>query len=222
LRVTGQGRERMSGAVVSIAQQKGGAGKTTLAIQLGVAWLVMGRRVAMLDIDPQASLFTWFNLRRRRLGDDEGALLVQGLSGWRLGSELRRLRREFDCILVDSPPHAESDARSAIREADLALLPCQPNALDLWASKTTLDLAESAGTEALLVLNRVPARSRAAEAIRGEIEAQRWPLALACLGNRQAFAASIGEGRGIAETAPKSPAGQEIAALAEEVLGCLA
>ena len=56
----------MAGAVVSIAQQKGGAGKTTLAIQLGIAWLVAGRRVAMLDIDPQASLFTWFNLRRRR------------------------------------------------------------------------------------------------------------------------------------------------------------
>ena len=76
----------MAGAVVSIAQQKGGAGKTTLAIQLGIAWLVAGRRVAMLDIDPQASLFTWFNLRRRRLGDDEGGLVVQGLSGWRLGS----------------------------------------------------------------------------------------------------------------------------------------
>ena len=59
----------MSGAVVSIAQQKGGAGKTTLAIQLGVAWLAIGKRVAMLDIDPQASLFTWFNLRRKRLGD---------------------------------------------------------------------------------------------------------------------------------------------------------
>jgi chromosome partitioning protein len=210
----------MTGAVVSIAQQKGGAGKTTLAIQLGVAWLTMAKRVAMLDIDPQASLFTWFNLRRRRLG--EGGLVVQGLSGWRLGSELGRMRREFDLVLVDSPPHAETDARGAIRAADLVLLPCQPNALDLWASKTTLDLAEAAGTDALLVLNRVPARGRAADAIRSEIEGERWPLAAASLGNRQAFAASIGEGRGVAETAPDSPAGQEIAALATEVLARLA
>jgi chromosome partitioning protein len=212
----------MTGGVVSIAQQKGGAGKTTLAIQLGVAWLAMGKRVAMLDIDPQASLFTWFNLRRRRQGDGEGGLVVQGLSGWRLAGELGRLRREFDLVLVDSPPHAETDARGAIRAADLVLLPCQPNALDLWASKTTLDLAEAAGTDALLVLNRVPARGRAAEAIRGEIEGERWPLAVASLGNRQAFAASIGEGRGVAETAPHSPAGQEIAALATEVLARLA
>ena len=211
----------MAGAVVSIAQQKGGAGKTTLAIQLGIAWLTEGRRVAMLDVDPQASLFSWFNLRRRRLGDDDSGLMVQGLSGWRLGSELGRLRREFDLVLIDTPPHAETDARSALRAADLALLPCQPNALDLWASKATLDLAGAVGTEVLLVLNRVPARSLAAAAIRAEIEAERWPLAAASLGNRQAFAASIGAGRGVAETAPASAAGQEIKALAAEVAGRL-
>jgi chromosome partitioning protein len=207
--------------VISIAQQKGGAGKTTLAVQLGIAWLVAGKRVAMLDIDPQASLFTWFNLRRRRLGDQAGGLVVQGLSGWRLGAELRRLRQEFDHILVDSPPHAETDAKTAIREADLVLLPCQPNALDVWATKATLEFAQSDRTDALLVLNRVPPRGRAAEMIRAEIGAAGWPLAAASLGNRQAFAASIGEGRGVVETAPGSAAGQEIGALAEEVLARL-
>jgi chromosome partitioning protein len=211
----------MAGAIVSVAQQKGGAGKTTLAVQLGVAWLSMGRRVAMLDIDPQASLFTWFNIRRRRLGNEGDGLLVQGLSGWRLGSELGRLRGEYDLILVDSPPHAESDARAAIREADLVLVPCQPNALDLWASAATLELAQTTRTEALLVLNRVPPRGRAAEQMRAEIARLRWPLAAVLLGNRQAFAASIGEGRGVAETAPGSSAGQEIAALAEEVMARL-
>jgi chromosome partitioning protein len=207
----------MAGAVVSIAQQKGGAGKTTLAVQLGTRWLTEGRRVAMLDIDPQASLFTWFNLRRRRQGDTPDGLMVQGLSGWRLGTELRRLRDEFELVLVDSPPHAESDAKAAIRAADLVLLPCQPNALDVWATRPTLEIAKVERTTALLVLNRVPARSRAADQIRAEIAAQGWPLAEASLGNRQAFAASIGEGRGVAEAAPSSMAGQEVAALAEEV-----
>lgn len=204
-------------AVVSIAQQKGGAGKTTLAVQLGIAWLTAGKRVAMVDIDPQASLTAWFDLRRQRLGEQAGGLVVQGLSGWRLKSELGRLRAAFDYILVDSPPHAESDAKTAIREADLALLPCQPHALDVWATQATLDFARSDGTDALLVLNRVPPRGRAADRIRAEIAAAGWPLAMAALGNRQAFAASIGEGRGVAETAPGSPAGLEIAALAKEV-----
>ncbi|MEM7021267.1 MAG: ParA family partition ATPase [Pseudomonadota bacterium] len=209
-------------AVVSIAQQKGGAGKTTIAIQLGIHWLTAGKRVAMLDIDPQASLFTWFNIRRRRLGDREGDLVVQGLSGWRLGSELRRLRGEFDHIIVDSPPHAESDAKTAIREADLALLPCQPNALDVWATRPTLEFAESERTDAMLVLNRLPPRSRAADAVRAEIAASGWPLAGTTLGNRQAFAASISEGRGVAETARTSAAAGEIEALTKEVLARLA
>jgi chromosome partitioning protein len=217
-----EGSNDMAGAIVSIAQQKGGAGKTTVAVQLGVAWLSAGRRVAMLDIDPQASLFTWFNVRRRRFGDVADGLLVQGLSGWRLGSELRRLRGEFDLILVDSPPHAESDARAAVREADLVLVPCQPNALDVWASAPTLELAQGSGVDAVLVLNRVPPRGRAAEQMREEIAAQRWPLAGTLLGNRQAYAASIGEGRGVAESAPRSAAAQEIAALADEVLARLA
>src|SRR5918994_3835873 len=190
----------MTGAVMSIAQQKGGAGKTTLAIQRGVAWLAIGKRVAMLDIDPQASLFTWFNLRRRRLGDEAGGLVVQGLSGWRLGSELRRSRDECDHIRVDSPPHAEIELKTAIREADLALLPCQPSALDVWSTKPTLEYAMGERTAALLVLNRMPPRGRAAAMIRAEIEAAGWPLAATSLGNRQAFAASIGEGRGVAET----------------------
>jgi chromosome partitioning protein len=207
----------MAGAVVSIAQQKGGAGKTTLVVQIGTRWLMERRRVAMLDVDPQGSLFTWFNLRRRRQGDRPDGLMVQGLSGWRLGTELRRLRDEFDLVLVDSPPHAESDAKAAIRAADLVLLPCQPNALDVWATRPTLELAKTERTGALLVLNRVPPRSRAADQIRSEIEAQGWPLAQASLGNRQAFAASIGEGRGVAEAAPASIAGQEVAALADEV-----
>jgi chromosome partitioning protein len=211
----------MAGATISIAQQKGGAGKTTLVVQLGVTWLTAGRRVAMLDIDPQASLFTWFNTRRRRFGDDGDGLLVQGLSGWRLGSELRRLRGEYDLILVDSPPHAESDARAAIREADLVLVPCQPNALDVWASAPTLEMAQAAATGALMVLNRVPPRGRAAEQMRQEITAQRWPLAATALGNRAAFAASIGEGRGVVETAPRSAAAQEIASLGNEVLARL-
>jgi chromosome partitioning protein len=207
----------MAGNVITVAQQKGGAGKTTVVIQLGVLWSTQGQRVAMLDIDPQASLFAWFNQRRRLVGDDEGGLVVQGLSGWRLGAELRRLRDEFDRILVDCPPHAETDARAAIREADLVLVPCQPQALDIWASRPTLDLAEAERTEALLVLNRVPPRGRSAEHNRAEIEASGWPLATATLGNRQAFAASIGEGRGVAASAPTSPAGHEIAALAAEV-----
>ena len=72
------------------------------------------------------------------------------------------------------------------------------------------------------MLKRVPPRGRAAEQMRDEIAAQRWPLAGALLGNRQAYAASIGEGRGVVETTPRSAAGQDVAALADEVMARLA
>jgi chromosome partitioning protein len=211
----------MAGRVITIAQQKGGAGKTTLAIQIGTAAARAGRSVAMLDIDPQASLFAWFGERRRRGVDEEGGLAVQGLSGWRLASEVRRFRSEFDLVVIDSPPHAETEARTAIREADLVLVPCQPHALDLWAIAPTLDLAEREKSRSLIVLNRVPPRGRAADAVRDEIRRRGWPATAAGLGNRQAFAAAVAEGQGAVEAAPRSAAAAEAEALTAEVMAAL-
>lgn len=208
----------MSGRVITIAQQKGGAGKTTLAVQLATAWRQAGRSVAMLDIDPQASLFAWFSARRRNGADEAGGLVVQGLSGWRIGSEVRRFRSDFDLVVIDSPPHAETEARAAVREADLVLVPCQPSALDLWATAPTLELAEREKTDVLLVLNRVPPRGRQVDSVRQEIVRRGWPLAAAALGNRAAFAASVAEGAGVVETAARSAAADEAHALADEVI----
>ena len=207
----------MAGSVVSVAQQKGGAGKTTLAIQLGIAWHRMGKRVLLLDIDPQGSLSAWSEIRRAQLGEEGALPEVRALSGWRLGTELATAREAADHVLIDCPPHAETDTKNAIRLADLTLLPVQPNVLDLWPTRPTLELAEANQGKALLVLNRVPARGKVADAIRDQIRANKWPLAKASLGNRQAFQASIGEGRGVAESAASSPAGREIEALAKEI-----
>lgn len=207
----------MAGKVVVIAQQKGGAGKTTLAIQLAVTWQRNGKLVTMLDVDPQGSLLAWRGLRDRTVGEEEGPA-VASLSGWRLGSRLSDNAGEAKLVVVDSPPHAEADAKAAIRAADLVLLPIQPTMLDLWATEATLDLAASGQAKALLVMNRLPPRSLAAEAVTAEIKRRKWPLARARLGNRQAFAASINEGKGVIETARTSPAAREIEVLAREVL----
>ena len=207
----------MAGKVVVIAQQKGGAGKTTLAIQLAVAWQTAGKRVVMLDVDPQGSLAAWRGLRDRIVGEEAGPA-VQTLSGWRLGNQLTSVGNDADLVIVDSPPHAETDAKAAIRTADLLVLPIQPTMLDLWATEATLTLAAAEKTKALLVLNRVPPRSLAADAVAAEIKRNKWPLAKRRLGNRQAFAASINEGKGVMETARTSLAGKEIDALSREVL----
>ena len=165
----------------------------------------------MLDIDPQASLFTWFNPRRRAWATPR-AVSWSGAFGLAAGQRARSAAARVRLLVIDDPAQAETDARSAIRAADLALLPCQPNALDLWACKTPSIWPRRRGPTRAGAQPGARAR-RAAEAIRAEIEGERWPLAAANLGNRQAFAASIGRaGRG--RDAPSSSAKRRIAALA--------
>jgi chromosome partitioning protein len=206
----------MSGRVITIAQQKGGAGKTSLAAHLAVAWAAEGRTVALLDIDPQESLTEWW--RRRLESKGAGRLSLKTVAGWRAASDVDRLRREADIVVIDSPPHAETAARVGVRSADLVLIPVQLSPMDVWATRPTIDMATRERVPVLVVANRVPPRGRLPDEMRAELERDRLPMASAQLGNRTLFAASLSEGLGVTEAAPSSPAAQEITALAAEVL----
>lgn len=203
-------------AIITIAQQKGGAGKTTLAVQLATAMRRAGKSVAVVDIDPQASLTAWMRLREHE-AREAAELRFSMVGGWRLGVELDRLKREVERIVVDSPPHAESDAKGAIKAADLVLVPCQPSPLDIWASKSTLDIAINDGKPTALVLNRVPPRGRSFDEALESIAERGYAALSARLGNRQAFVTSLGRGLGVVESEPRSAAAHEVEALVAEV-----
>ncbi len=206
----------MAASVITVAQQKGGAGKTTLVIQLATALRALGRKVALVDIDPQGSLTGWMRLREHRQRDAP-ELRFSMIGGWRLGVELDRLKREAELIIVDTPPHTEIDAKAAIRSADLVLVPCQPSSLDIWASQATVDHAVKERRKVAMVLNRVPPRGRSIEDARGALM-ELGVEALACqLGNRQAFVTSIAQGLGVVESEPRSASADEVRALAEDV-----
>jgi chromosome partitioning protein len=207
----------MSAKAVTIAQQKGGAGKTTIAAQLAVAFATAGKRVGLVDIDPQGSLAAWFEVRKALVDGQGGGVTLLQASGWRLTTELDRLRRDLDIIVIDSPPHAETDVRIAVRAADLILVPMQPSPMDLWATQPTLDMAKKEKSAALMVFNRTPARGKLVDAVRRKIREAEMPMANTVLGNRVAFAMSMMEGKGVVESNPRHIAAKEIRALAEEI-----
>ncbi|MGB0747398.1 MAG: ParA family partition ATPase [Magnetospiraceae bacterium] len=206
----------MAARVLTIAQGKGGAGKTTLAVQLAVALRNTGKSVALMDIDPQKSLSGWHAVRMTR---DPAAqeIDLSAVAGWRVGTELDRLRGSHDYVIIDSPPHAETETKHALNAADLALIPLQPSPMDLWATKATIDAASRERAHTLIVLNRVPPRAKVTAKILAAIKDQGLRAAKTSIGNRTAFASSMMEGLGVTEAAKRSVAAAEINALLQEV-----
>lgn len=210
----------MAGTIITVAQQKGGSGKTTLSAHLAVGLaLEPGGAVAVLDVDPQGSLGEWFERRETRLGEEGTLLEFRTASGWGARRESRALARDFDVVVVDTPPHADREARNAMELASLVVIPVQPTPADLWATDATLTLAAAEGVPAVMVLNRVPPRARLTEEIVASLDTFVAPLAAARLGNRVAFAESIGIGSTALETRRTGVAAGEARSLAHEVLG---
>lgn len=211
----------MAGKVFTVAQQKGGAGKTTLAAHLAIAWAQLGHSVATVDIDPQGSLTRWHAVRTEATGGRPGFTHVQ-INGWRTQAEVEKLARTHDIVVVDSPPHAQTEARIAVRAATLVVAPVQPSPMDLWAVHPTIELAAQEKRRLLLVLNRVPPRARIADELIGKVHELVAPpavdLATAQVGNRTAYAGTLMSGLSVTEAARKSQAGVEMQALAEEIL----
>ena len=199
--------------VIAIAQRKGGAGKSTVAANLATALAESGHRVGLLDIDPQRSLARWD--QQRGESKKARALHFEAPTGWRLPATLERLKREQDFLLLDTAPHDDTDARLAIRGADLVLVPLQPSAADLWSMDATLDLAKQERRPFRLLLNRVPAAGKLREEIEGQLRDRRLPGLDAVLGNRTAYAQAFMAGLGVVEAAPRGPAAAEVRALAE-------
>ncbi|MFC3086465.1 ParA family partition ATPase [Tabrizicola soli] len=204
------------GKVVTVAQQKGGSGKTTLAVNLAVEFRRRGLRVALLDTDPQGSLGRWFMARRERLG--EAGMDFSTASAWGVGYECEKLRKQADVVIVDTPPKVDADLRPALREADLVLVPVAASMVDLWATDGVFDLIGREGRRAVIVLNRVKAGTRLGDEV-ATAAAEVGGVAGASLGQRVVYAETLGQGLGACEV--RGLAAGEVGKLADEVLGLL-
>ena len=207
----------MSGTVITIAQQKGGSGKTTLAVNLAVALARGGHSVAVLDTDPQGSLGRWFMTRRERFG--EAGMEFATASAWGVAYECEKLARAAEFVIVDTPPKADSDLRPALRAADLVLVPVAASHVDLWATEGVLDLARREDTPAIVVLNRMRANTRLGGDVTAAARETGAEVAGPALANRIAYAETLGQGLGVIEAPRNAAARAELEALIAELRG---
>ena len=204
----------MPGKIITVAQQKGGAGKTTLAANLSVELSRRGKTVALLDTDPQGSLGRWF-MARNALGDP--GIGFSTASAWGVSYECDKLRKETDFVFVDTPPKIDSDLKPAIRESDLVLVPVSASQVDVWATEGVLDMAEREDAAVLVVLNRAKAGTRVAADVDASLDEMGATRAKTTVGHRVAFPETMGIGKAAVERG-KGPWAEEIRALADEIV----
>ncbi|SIR52512.1 plasmid segregation oscillating ATPase ParF [Pseudacidovorax sp. RU35E] len=209
-----------SGKVIALLNQKGGAGKTTLSTHLAGAFARQGRRVTLIDADPQGSALDWAQRRHQR-GQDR-LYGVFGLARDTLHREVPQIAAQADHVVIDGPPRVASLARSALLAADLVLIPVQPSAYDVWATQEMVTLIQEAqvfrpGLRAAFVINRRVVGTVIGREARAALADQPFATLRADIGQRIAFADCVAAGKLVWEVAPKGAAAREVAALADAV-----
>lgn len=195
---------------LAVLSQKGGTGKTTLAVHLAVAAWAGQRRVLIADLDPQRSASEW-----RRMRDGPGPGLIESKSGALFVAQQASERAGVDLMVLDTRPAADSDAAEAIRCADLCLIVLRPSFFDLKATARMVDMTQAMGKTAAFILNQAPPRrgEREGHAVLDTVEGLRpfgLPIAPVGLRARAAYQSSVARGLTAQEAAPLSAAAREI------------
>jgi len=190
---------------IAIISQKGGTGKTTLALNIAVAAEQSGQPAVIVDLDPQASAKQWHDSR------DAEAPVVISAHASRLDEVLAAAKENgAGLTIIDTAPHSESDALKAARVADLILIPCRPAILDLRAIASTKELSVLSKTPALAVINAAPPRGHLAEEAAEAIRGYGLEVAPVVIAHRAAFVHSVTLGQTVIEYEPDGKAAQEV------------
>lgn len=199
---------------VAIISQKGGSGKTTIAVHLAVCAERQGQPTLILDLDPQGSARSWLSRR----GDDAPEVVAAD------PSQLAGLLQKAEAggaglVILDTAPHSDRTAALAAQLADVVLIPCRPTAFDVDAITSTLTIAKlaEAQAKAAVVLNAIPTRGDYAEEVRAGLS-ELVTVAPVHLYQRAAYFNAVNDGRSVEEYEPKGKAAEEIRALYKWVI----
>lgn len=205
--------------ILAFLNQKGGVGKTTLAVHVAAALARNGARVLLIDADPQGSALDWATCRTT-----DPLFPVIGFPKPKLHKEVPAHVPHYEYILIDGPPRVNDLARSAIMAADLVVIPVQPSPYDVWAAKDIVDLIKDAASyreniKSVFVINRKIVNTAIGRDVAEALAGYAIPVLATHIAQRVAFAESAASGSTVIEDDPASLASQEILALAEELLG---
>jgi chromosome partitioning protein len=204
--------------IISLLNQKGGVGKTTLAVHLATGLSLQGKRVILVDADPQGSSLDWAASR-----DEDAPFPVVGLPKPTLHKELPKLAADYDILVIDGAPRVYDVARSAIMASDLVLIPVQPSPYDVWAAKEIVDLVVDVkpfkeNLKSAFVINRKIVNTAIGRDVTEALSEYELPVMKSQICQRVSFAESAGQGRTVMEIDPGSLASKEIEALTKEVM----
>ena len=202
--------------IISFLNQKGGVGKTTLALNVAAQLARRGRKVLLIDADKQASASTWAGLR------EEAPFQVVNMARANMARDALKLAADYTHTIIDGPPHAQEVARSCIIASDFVVLPIEPSGLSAWASDLTVtQVREAQDFKPALKCGFVVSRKIGNTVIGREIRAMAAeagiPILDAEIEQRVAFAESLTMGQTIFEWAPGSRAADEIETLTTEI-----
>ena len=203
--------------VISLINQKGGVGKTTIAINLASALSSRNLKVLVIDADPQGSVLQWQATGANREFD------VVQLAMPELSAQIGNHRRAFDHVVIDSPPALSHVSREIAAASDLAIIPIAPSSLDIWSSRETIELVTGVGRKRqrlaarLLVYRKIPGTRLAAEA-RDALNSYGVDIFKTEISQRIAYVEAIVAGVSVLKYSPNSVATREINDLCDEIL----
>lgn len=204
--------------ILSVLSQKGGVGKTTLAIHLAAELARRGSRVLLIDTDPQASALDWAASRTA-----EPLFSVVGIPRAVLHREVPALAGGYDHVVIDGPPQVADITRSAIMASDMVLIPVQPSAFDVWGARAVISLLNEAAAlkpnlKTAFAINRRIVNTAIGRDVIEALAVYQVPVLAASVAQRVAFAEAAGGGITVFELDPASAASGEVTALTKEIL----
>ncbi len=206
------------GKIISLSNQKGGSGKTTISANLAVLWSNSGYKVAVIDADNQKSLTYWYKARENYYGKEDTGIHYEQYDSSNLYEQTRGLKKKYDFVIIDSPPSITIESINITRSSNYIFIPVQPSPVDLLATLPFLNLVNKEKKKSTIILNRVLPRAKLTEAMKLRLKYSGADIARNKITSKIIFAETFNVGRGVIDISVNSAVSREIINLGNEII----